>query len=94
MHVGSWESAREAFEWHEAKSGVCLACRVLSQLPKYISNIAGIFFARFLYGACVHLNLDRLTLERLLNQFRRILYLISLRSFILSKLNKMAVAMF
>ena len=49
------------------------------------------FFARFLYGASVHLNLDRRTAVRLSNcviafnqstrsdRFRRILYFISLR---------------
>ena len=30
MHAGSWESTREAFEWHEAKPSVSLASRVLS----------------------------------------------------------------
>ena len=38
MHAGSWESTREAFEWHEAKPSVSLASRVLSQLPKCIHN--------------------------------------------------------
>ena len=38
MHVGSWESTREAFEWHEAKPSASLASRVFSQLPKYIHN--------------------------------------------------------
>ena len=27
MHVGSWESTREAFEWHKAKLGASLASR-------------------------------------------------------------------
>ena len=38
MHAGSWESTREAFEWHEAKPSASLASRVLSQLPKCIHN--------------------------------------------------------
>ena len=38
MHAGSWESTREAFEWHEAKPSASLASRVLSQLSKYIHN--------------------------------------------------------
>ena len=38
MHLGSWESTREAFEWHEAKPSASLASRVLSQLPKCIHN--------------------------------------------------------
>ena len=38
MHVGSWESTRRAFEWHEAKPSASLASRVLSQLPKCIHN--------------------------------------------------------
>ena len=38
MHAGSWESTREAFELHEAKTSASLACRVLSQLPKCIHN--------------------------------------------------------
>ena len=38
MHAGSWDSTREAFEWHEAKSSASLASRVLSQLPKCIHN--------------------------------------------------------
>ena len=38
MHAGSWESTREAFEWHEAKPSCSLASRVLSQLPKCIHN--------------------------------------------------------
>ena len=40
MHVGSWESTRKAFEWHEAKPSASLhvASRVLSQLPKCIHN--------------------------------------------------------
>ena len=38
MHAGSWESIREAFEWHEAKPSASLASRVLSQLPKCIHN--------------------------------------------------------
>ena len=37
-HAGSWESTREAFEWHEAKPSASLASRVLSQLPKCIHN--------------------------------------------------------
>ena len=35
MHLGSWESTREAFAWHEAMPS---ASRVLSQLPKCIHN--------------------------------------------------------
>ena len=38
MHAGSWESTREAFEWHEAKPSACLASLVLFQLPKCIHN--------------------------------------------------------
>ena len=38
MHAGSWESTREAFEWHEAKPNASLASQVLSQLPKCIHN--------------------------------------------------------
>ena len=38
MHAGSWESTRDAFEWHEAKPSASLASRVLSQLPKRIHN--------------------------------------------------------
>ena len=38
MHAGSWESTREAFEWHEVKPSASLASRVLSQLPKCIHN--------------------------------------------------------
>ena len=38
MHTGSWESTREAFEWHEAKLSASLASRVLPQLPKCIHN--------------------------------------------------------
>ena len=38
MHAGSWESAREVFEWHEAKLSASLASQVLSQLPKCIHN--------------------------------------------------------
>ena len=38
MHAGSWESTREAFEWHEAKPSASLASRVLSQLSKCIHN--------------------------------------------------------
>ena len=38
MHAGSWESTREAFEWHEAKPSASVASRVLSQLPKCIRN--------------------------------------------------------
>ena len=38
MHARSWESTREAFEWHEAKPSASLASRVLSQLPKCIHN--------------------------------------------------------
>ena len=30
MHAGSWESTREAFEWHEAKPNASLASQVLS----------------------------------------------------------------
>ena len=35
MYAESWESTKEAFEWHEAKPG---ASRVLSQLTKCIHN--------------------------------------------------------
>ena len=38
MEAGSWDSKREAFEWHEAKPSTLLASRVLSQLPKCILN--------------------------------------------------------
>ena len=38
MHAGSWESKREAFEWHKARPSVSLASQVLSQLPKCIHN--------------------------------------------------------
>ena len=38
MHAGSWDSTREAFEWHEAKPSASLASRMLSQLPKCIHN--------------------------------------------------------
>ena len=38
MHAGSWESTREAFQWHEAKPSASLASRVLSQLTKCIHN--------------------------------------------------------
>ena len=38
MHAGSWESTREAFEWHEAKPSASLASRVLSKLLKCIHN--------------------------------------------------------
>ena len=38
MHAGSWESTREAFEWHEVKPSASLVSRVLSQLPKCIHN--------------------------------------------------------
>ena len=38
MHARSWESTRDAFEWHEAKPSASLASRVLSQLPKRIHN--------------------------------------------------------
>ena len=38
MHAGSWESIREAFEWHEAKPSASLASRVLSKLPKCIHD--------------------------------------------------------
>ena len=38
MHAGSWDSTREAFEWHEAKPSASLASRVLSKLPKCIHN--------------------------------------------------------
>ena len=42
MHArGSWESMREAFEWHEVKPNASLAFRVLSQLPKCIHNSIG-----------------------------------------------------
>ena len=34
MYAGSWESTREAFEWHEAKPSASLTSRVLLQLPK------------------------------------------------------------
>ena len=35
---GSWESTREAFEWHGAKPSASQASWVLSQLPKCINN--------------------------------------------------------
>ena len=38
MHAGSWESTREAFEWHEEKPNASLASQVFSQLPKCIHN--------------------------------------------------------
>ena len=38
MHAGSWECAREVFEWHEVKPSASLASQVLSQLPKCIHN--------------------------------------------------------
>ena len=38
MHAGSWESTREAFEWHEAKPSASLASQVVFQLPKCIHN--------------------------------------------------------
>ena len=38
MHAGSWESTREAFEWHQAKLSTSLASRVLSLLLKCIHN--------------------------------------------------------
>ena len=38
MHAGSWESTREAVEWHEAKPSASLASQVLSQLPKCINS--------------------------------------------------------
>ena len=38
MHPGSWESTREAFEWHEEKLSASLASQVLAQLPKCIHN--------------------------------------------------------
>ena len=38
MHAGSWESTREAFEWHEVKPSAFLASRVLSLLPMCIHN--------------------------------------------------------
>ena len=51
---GSWESTREAFERHEAKSSVSLASRVLSQLPKYIHNSvdAQLMYGPFLLELC------------------------------------------
>ena len=38
MHLGSWKSTREVFEWHEAKPGASLASRVFSQISKCIHN--------------------------------------------------------
>ena len=71
MHAGSWESTREAFEWHEAKPGASLASRVLSQLPKCIQNSidAQLKHEPFLLEHC-HFRRKLLKYGILLNHFK------------------------
>ena len=70
MHAGSWESTREAFEWHEAKPSASLASRVLSKLPKCIHNSidAQLKHGPFLLEHC-HLKRKLIKYRILLNHF-------------------------
>ena len=72
MHAGSWESTREAFEWHEAKPSASVASRVLSQLPKCIHNSidAQLKHGPFLLEHC-HFKRKLIKYRILLNHFER-----------------------
>ena len=72
MHAGSWESKREAFEWHKAKPSASLATRVLSQLPKRIHNSidAQLKHGLFLLEHC-HFKRKQIKYRVLLNHSRR-----------------------
>ena len=71
-HAGSWESTREAFEWHEAKTSAFLASRVLSKLPKCIHNLidAQLKHRPFLLEHC-HFKRKLIEYISLLNHFER-----------------------
>ena len=80
MHAGSWESASETFEWHEAKPSASLASRVLSQLPKCIHNSidAPLKHGPFLLEHC-HFKRKLIKYRFLLNHFERFDWLNALR---------------
>ena len=86
MHAGSWESTREAFEWHEAKPSASLASRVLSQLTKCIhSSIdAQLKHGPFLLENC-HFKRNPLKYRILLNHFERFDWLNAITRFDIRK---------
>ena len=64
MHAGSWESTREAFEWHEAKPSASLASRVLFRCFWFVKH------GPFLLGHC-HFKLKLIKHRILLNHAER-----------------------